>query len=330
VNLWHSLSQRFFILLLCFYCDYVIKKSSELFMVSNVIRLSIQNILSQKLNTKISSIQFVPVGGGSINETYKIIINANLFFFCKINSAKKFPSLFIKEKNGLELLAKQKIIRIPEIIICTEFDNYQILILEWIGEGLKTKISWENFGEQLAALHHIHSSDGDRQTKFGLHEDNYMGALHQSNTFSNNWIDFFIHQRLQPQVELAANNHLLSKQHISHFENLYKALPDIFPTEKPSLLHGDLWSGNFLADEKNQPVLIDPAVYFGHRSIDLAMTTLFGGFEQSFYEAYNYHFPFPENYKLQWEICNLYPLLVHLNLFGSSYLHDIMYTIRRY
>ncbi|MBS1932826.1 MAG: fructosamine kinase family protein [Bacteroidetes bacterium] len=299
-------------------------------MASSVIISSLQNILSQKLNTQISSIRFIPVGGGSINETYKIIINENLFFFCKKNSAKKFPSLFIKEKNGLELIAKQKIIRTPEIIICTEIDNYQILILEWIEQGLKTKSFWENFGEQLAALHHVSSLGGDRQTKFGLYEDNYMGVLHQSNTFSENWIDFFIHQRLEPQIKLASDNNLLSKQFIFHFENLYKALPGIFSKEKSSFLHGDLWSGNFLAAKKNQPVLIDPAVYFGHRSMDLAMTTLFGGFEQPFYEAYNYHSPFPENYKLQWEICNLYPLLIHLNLFGSGYLHDIVSIIRRY
>jgi|SRR5579871_5297462 len=291
---------------------------------------SLQNILSQKLNTQISSVQLIPIGGGSINKTYKIIINKNHFFFCKINSAKKFPSLFIKEKNGLELLAMQNIIRTPKIIACAEFENDQILILEWIEQGLKTKLFWQNFGKQLAALHQISSSNRDRQTKFGLKENNYMGALHQSNTFSDNWIDFFIHQRLQPQIKLAIDNRLLSKQHISHFEKLYLKLPEIFPVEKPSLLHGDLWSGNFLADEKEQPALVDPAIYFGHRSMDLAMTTLFGGFDQSFYESYHYYFHFPDNYKLQWEICNLYPLLIHLNLFGSGYLHDIVSTIHRY
>jgi len=95
-------------------------------------------------------------------------------------------------------------------------------------------------------------------------------------------------------------------------------------------LHGDLWSGNFLCKENSELVLIDPAVYFGHRSIDLAMTTLFGGFHKTFYESYHYHFSFPDNYREQWEICNLYPLLIHLNLFGKNYLADILHTIERF
>ena len=299
-------------------------------MASVVTTSFIQNLLEQKFNIYISSIQLIPVGGGSINQSYKIITNKNQFFFCKINSAKKFPALFQKEKNGLELLATKRVLRTPKIIACEEAATEQLLILEWIEQGLKTEKFWKNFGEQLAALHNISSSDGDCQTRFGLQQDNYMGALQQSNLLSDNWVDFFIHQRLQPQIKLAVENNLLANAHIRHFENLYKILPSVFPPEKPSLLHGDLWSGNFLAAENEQPVLIDPAVYVGHRSMDLAMTTLFGGFEKSFYESYHYHFPLPENYRLQWDICNLYPLLVHLNLFGESYLHEIVETLRRY
>ncbi len=165
---------------------------------------------------------------------------------------------------------------------------------------------------------------------FGLDHDNYMGSLPQQNTQSPVWTNFFIRCRLEPQVRLAVEKGLLETSALRHFERLYQALPAIFPEEAPSLLHGDLWSGNFLCDENSRPVLIDPAVYFGHRSMDLAMTTLFGGFEKSFYESYAYHFPFPANYRELWEICNLYPLLIHLNLFGESYRRKILYTIQRF
>jgi protein-ribulosamine 3-kinase len=111
---------------------------------------------------------------------------------------------------------------------------------------------------------------------------------------------------------------------------LYDKLPEIFPPEPSSLLHGDLWSGNFLCNEQSEPVLIDPAVYFGHRSVDLGMTTLFGGFDKSFYDAYAYWGTLPENYHEQWEVCNLYPLLIHLNLFGTGYLSSIAATLRRF
>ena len=157
-----------------------------------------------------------------------------------------------------------------------------------------------------------------------------MGALPQSNHPSPDWIDFFINQRLEPQVSLAIDKKLLQLRDRKQFEKLYNELPGIFPTGNLCLLHGDLWSGNFLCDHSGIPVLIDPAVYYGHPAIDLAMTTLFGGFDTLFYESYHHHYPLPPNHRQQWEVCNLYPLLVHLNLFGKSYLADILHAIRRY
>jgi len=157
-----------------------------------------------------------------------------------------------------------------------------------------------------------------------------MGALPQSNMQYENWVEFFIHHRLEPQIKIAREKHLLHSKHVSILENLYMRLPDIFFDEKPALLHGDLWSGNYMCNQNSEPVLIDPAVYFGHRSMDLAMTSLFGGFDRRFYESYAYHFPFPKNYHEQWEICNLYPLLIHLNLFGSGYFGQIESTLRKF
>lgn len=280
----------------------------------------VQAFIEQLLNEKVS---FTAVGGGSINHTYRINENTQTFF-CKLNDQAALPGMFDAEKNGLALLASQQVIRIPRVIANEQTGGTQILILEWIEQGLKSDPFWDTFGRQLAALHHVEHS------QFGLTTHNYMGALPQSNEPCDSWTAFFIHQRLQPQIKLALDHKLLEPAHVKQFEKLYQQLGVIFPVEPPVLLHGDLWSGNFLCDEKSKPVLIDPAVYYGHRSIDMAMTTLFGGFDARFYESYNYHFPLPTNYRQQWEVCNLYPLLIHLNLFGKSYLADILNTIRQY
>jgi len=293
-----------------------------------MIAVSVQNhireLLAQSVGQPITSMQLVPVGGGSINLAYELIVNDKDLFFCKINSVDKYPALFEKEKNGLQVLHTENVIRVPAVYLCTVRSDYQVLVMEWIEQGMKTDQFWQKFGEQLAALHYISSS------AFGLFEDNYMGALLQSNHYTPGWVDFFILHRLMPQVQLAREKKLLEAAHVAQFDLLYKKLPDIFLPEPPALLHGDLWSGNYLCDEKNEPVLIDPAVYYGSRHMDLAMTTLFGGFEQSFYEAYHHHYPLPASYREQWDLCNLYPLLIHLNLFGKSYLADILHTIRRY
>lgn len=280
--------------------------------------------LSKKIGAEISDMQLQAVHGGSINNAYKVDISRQFVFFCKINSVTKYPALFKKEANGLDMLRTQNIILTPQIIACESVDEYQVLILEWIDQGEKTEKFWTIFGEQLAKLHYVSNN------YFGSVEDNYMGALTQSNNRTVDWVTFLIEERFKPQVKLATEKHLLDINHARHFENLYKKLQYIFPTENPSLLHGDLWAGNFICNKDNNPVLIDPAIYFGHRSMDLAMTTLFGGFDNRFYESYNYHYPFPHNHQEQWEICNLYPLLIHLNLFGKSYLSDIIHIIRNH
>jgi fructosamine-3-kinase len=284
----------------------------------------LHQFLPGKLNLNISSFQLHSVGGGSINDTYQVTINQNIHFFLKTNSATKFPGLFQKEKAGLEFIHRQKLIHVPAVIACDETDNCPLLLLEWINKGIKTEKFWKDFGKQLAALHHATHSH------FGFFEDNYMGALPQTNNPQKSWIDFFIEHRLKPQIQMAQGKKLLSAKHISHFESLYPKLAEVFNEEKPSLLHGDLWSGNYMCNQNSEPVLIDPAVYFGHRSMDLAMTTLFGGFDKSFYDSYHYYFPFPSNYYQQWDVCNLYPLLIHLNLFGSGYLGQVERILKKF
>lgn len=281
---------------------------------------TIQQLISRRLSS--NRLHFQSVGGGSINDCYCISFDdENLF--CKVNSANKFPHLFQKEKAGLALIAKQSLIKTPTVIDCFEGNDTQILLLEWIQSGNRTETFWKAFGEQLAALHLITAES------FGFTEDNYMGSVPQSNHQHKTWTAFFAEERLQPMIERCYQKRQLNKTHLFQFENLTKHLPILFEGEKPSLLHGDLWSGNFMCNQNNEPVLIDPAVYYGHRSMDLAMTTLFGGFRQPFYEAYNYQFPLPKNHEAQWAVCNLYPLLIHLYLFGASYLPQIEKTLQR-
>ena len=210
------------------------------------------------------------------------------------------------------------------VIDCFEEEDTQILLLEWVTPGERTDAFWKRFGESLAALHTLSSDE------FGWHENNYMGSVPQSNHPHKTWTEFFTQERVAPMIRRCFEQRLLSKPHLKQFQNLEWRLNEIFEEEGPSLLHGDLWSGNFICNGQSQPVLIDPAVYYGHRSTDLAMTTLFGGFRQPFYEAYNHCFPLPYNYKEQWAVCNLYPLLIHLYLFGSGYLSQIEETLKRF
>jgi protein-ribulosamine 3-kinase len=269
-------------------------------------------------------VNFQPIGGGSINQAFKIDF-INHSFFCKVNSATKFPQLFEKECQGLLQIKKQGSIQVPEIIHCFEYLEYQVLILEWIIPSTKDTSFWERFGKQLAALHQ------NNNEYFGFPESNYMGNILQSNDASHNWIDFFCNRRLQPMISKCFNANLLTQKHVFQFERLLPKLPGIFDEAlAPVLVHGDLWSGNFICNENSEPLLIDPAVSYSHPSVDLGMSTLFGGFDQRFYDTYQYYNPFPTNYKEQWEVTNLYPLLLHLLLFGSSYLSQIEQTLSKY
>jgi fructosamine-3-kinase len=288
---------------------------------------SIEKILQEQIAKNVFSngdaVHLQPVGGGSINTCYRVS-NADRVYFCKVNSATKFPHLFESEKQGLLLLAAQNIFLTPAVLDQFEADEYQFLLLEWIEAGVRTDTFWKTFGEKLAMLHRV-SSD-----YHGLGQNNYMGSVPQQNTPQQDWVSFFRACRLQPMIKRCAAKGNLQTKHIKQFEVLEERLPAVFEEETPSLLHGDLWSGNFMCNAASEPVLIDPAVHYGHRSVDLAMTTLFGGFRQPFYEAYQYHFPLPANYEEQWAVCNLYPLLIHLFLFGSAYLPQIERTLQQF
>lgn len=263
------------------------------------------------------------VFGGDINQTAQIIGN-KATYFVKWNEAKAFPKMFELEAQGLELLAQTKSCKIPKVVGFETLEEYSFLLLEFIETGEKTSYFWANFGRNLAQLHQTSAPH------FGLETSNYIGSLVQKNNFHDSWVAFFIQERLEPMIHMAANQNLLKSTDIKMFTKLFYRLDRLFPVEVPSLLHGDLWSGNFISSKDFGPVLIDPAVYFGHREMDLAMSQLFGCFDPEFYTAYHQEFPLETQWQERVALCNLYPLLVHLNLFGFSYLPTIQNTIKLY
>ena len=256
------------------------------------------------------------IGGGCINNAMKVETTAGIFFL-KWNDAKRFPKMFEAEAKGLTLLKSTSAIGIPEVIGTDEAGNYSFIVLEFIEAEKSAKNFWQDFGTALAKLHK-HSSE-----QFGLNHDNYIGSLPQSNTQKKSWSDFFISERLEKQIIIARNSGAIDNSTIKQFNNLYKRLPEIIPEETPALLHGDLWNGNFMTGADGKAWLIDPAVYYGHREMDLAMTKLFGGFSSEFYESYNETFPLQKGFTERVDIHNLYPLLVHVNLFGGGYLQEV-------
>ncbi|MBK7172068.1 MAG: fructosamine kinase family protein [Bacteroidales bacterium] len=256
------------------------------------------------------------LGGGCINESFRIETSFG-FYFLKYNQAEKYPGMFASEAAGLIKLSEGGSIRIPGVVNNAEAGPYTYLLLEFIRTENKGKHFWDTFGRALAKLH---KQPGEM---FGWEQDNYIGSLSQSNHEHPDWNEFFILERLEPLLKLALDQKKTSSALVRKFESFYSLLPELLPLEKPALLHGDLWNGNFLVDETGNPCLIDPAVYFGHREVDLAMTRLFGGFSEEFYSAYHAEFPLEKGWEKRIDIFNLYPLLVHVNLFGGGYISDV-------
>jgi protein-ribulosamine 3-kinase len=286
-----------------------------------VIAQSLKNFIEGKLCQQI--IHAVPVSGGSINAVYCLQI-LDKKYLLKVNSREQFPSMFKCEAEGLKAIALTGAIAVPDIILQNDIDDQSFLLLEWIDMRRATPKASTLFGSQLAQMHRT------TVDSFGFEADNYMGSLHQSNKKHHKWSEFFVEERLMPMVKMAADRQRLYKTDLTNFEKLYKKLPELFQEEPPSLIHGDLWSGNYLISEDEKPYLIDPAVSYGHRESDIAMTTLFGGFSNEFYAAYNEAFPLEKGWQQRMDLWNLYPLLVHLNLFGMGYLGQVRDCLNEY
>jgi len=257
------------------------------------------------------------LGGGSINQSVRVEAGGNRYFV-KWNSYAP-PAFFAVEARGLTLLRSAGALRVPDVIAHSEANGQRpaYLVLEWI-DGSRQADSRAfaiTFGQALAQQHRMLGS------AFGLDHDNYIGELPQSNTQAARWVDFYRDQRIRPQMALAREQGLLPIERERRLNKLLDRLDDLIGSVKsvPSLLHGDLWSGNFLIGADNQPVVIDPAVYYGDREVELAFTELFGGFPAGFLSAYNEAYPLEPGYTDRRALYQLYPLLAHLNIFGESY-----------
>ncbi len=277
------------------------------------------NHISSVLEESISKAQ--SVSGGDISKAYLIEASQQQYFL-KVNSNSNALHMFNAEKTGLETIANT--IATPKVFASGIFQNDAFLILEYIASKSPNNKDFENLGHQLAALHKHQSSD------FGFFDDNFIGNLLQHNNIHTNWTKFYISQRLLPQIELALSKKLLEQKDVPNTETMHKVCDNIFTQVSPSLLHGDLWSGNYLISTDGKPYLIDPAVYYGHSEVDIAMSKLFGGFGTSFYEAYHVSFPKTQEFDARIEIYQLYYLLVHLNLFGRSYYNSVKRIFNSY
>ena len=262
-----------------------------------------------------------PVGGGDISSAWRIRTDDTPVFL-KTGPASAYD-MFLGEAEGLRELAGAGAIRVPKVLGCVSSGQESLLALEWIDFEIAGPAAETALGTQLATLHR-HTAD-----RFGWHRDNTIGSTPQKNDWSDDWVCFYGEHRLGFQLELAAVNGYgkdLQSEGRQLLDNLGYYFSDYWP--EPSLLHGDLWSGNWAA-ANGSPVIFDPAVYYGDRETDIAMTQLFGGFGQRFYDAYESAWPMSPGYRKRILLYQLYHVLNHLNLFGSSYLARARDLIRR-
>ncbi|WP_353197236.1 fructosamine kinase family protein [Parapedobacter defluvii] len=286
----------------------------------HALEASLKNLEQQR-----PSIQSViPIAGGDVNRAYKIQTSKGNYFV-KVNSHPMATRMFLAESNGLDRLRDASgPAHVPQTFFTGQAQGESFLLMRWINAGDKHgPDQQEALGRLLASVHRRQADT------YGLDQDNFIGPLPQHNTPTANWDDFFIGQRLQRQLELAEQ--VLDGTDLwKQFDFLFSRLANLYPAESPSLLHGDLWSGNYLVDQTGTPLLIDPAVYYGHREVDIAMTRLFGGFSERFYTAYNEVYPLQHGWEKRVDLWNLYPLLVHLNLFGDAYIPAIRNNLQRF
>ena len=292
---------------------------------------SLQEAVAAVFGNGARIVQAERVFGGDINQAYRLTLADGRRVFLKANRKENAP-FFAAEAAGLAAIAGTGEIGTPQVFGSGEDCGVlggAFLMMEFVEQKKPGAGFWEAFGRQLARMHQAGTEGLAPGGKFGFLEDNFIGAGRQVNTPHGSWVSFFRDCRLLPQLRQAAR--YLGSRERHGAERLLERLDEILEEPvRPSLLHGDLWSGNFLAGADGRAWLIDPAAYVGHAEADLAMTELFGGFPQRFYDAYREEFPVREGYPRRREVYNLYHLLNHLNLFGSAYLAAVKGIIQEF
>lgn len=264
-----------------------------------------------------------PVSGGDINEAYHLSLSNGEEAFLKIN--RKAGEIFFRaEANGLTAM-RDAGANVPKVLGYGE----GFLLLVYDKSSFKANDYGTLLGQMLANMHLADTKEFVKSGVFSFYEDNFIGATVQINSPKSSWVKFFQNTRLGVQMKMA--DRYFDKDDKKRCQLLIDRLRDLLIEPKfPSLLHGDLWSGNAMPDRNGNPMLIDPAVYIGHHEADIAMTELFGGFPSTFYNAYYEIIPKESGYEDRRDIYNLYHLLNHLNLFGNSYLASVRRILKHY
>jgi fructosamine-3-kinase len=264
------------------------------------------------------------LSGGEINDAFAVELANRRRLFVKANAAAP-PGMFQAEARGLAWLAEANALRLPEVLAVGRDDGPAFLALELIEPGPRRPRFDEELGRTLAALHRA------APATFGLDHDNFIGSLPQSNRSSARWVDFYRSERLGAQLALAVSQGRAGSAMQRGFDRLLARLEALVgPDEPPARLHGDLWGGNLHVTADGAPCLIDPAAYGGHREVDLAMMRLFGGFSQRVFAAYAEAHPLSPGHAERVALYQLYPLMVHVNLFGGSYARSVERTLEQY
>lgn len=282
---------------------------------------SITNYITAQLNEKIIATR--SLSGGDISSAY-LLQTTTKNYFLKVNDKPFALEMFRAEQQGLQAIEETQTIAVPHVHLVDSVDGKSFLLMDFVESKRPDSSDYERLGRQLAELHQC------TQTDFGFSGDNFIGSLPQRNQPHTDWAEFYWFERILPQLQMALAKQLLRKNETPSKEKAIAVFNNIFGNVMPSLIHGDLWSGNFLIAVKGTPYLIDPATYFGHSMVDIAMSKLFGGFGTSFYNAYHEIIPKSENYSQQIELYQLYYLLVHLNLFGSGYYSSVSSILKKY
>lgn len=283
--------------------------------------MNIKSISEQQLKEPVVRVK--PIHSGYVSDAYSVSTRERRYFL-KVSREPVLPDFFLPEKEGLSTLKENFGSNVPQVINVFEVEDLQFLLMEFVESGVPHANFWTTFGHKLAGMHqNTHQS-------FGWDSDNYIGALAQKNKWDASWVSFFAENRILPLVQQLTDLGFFSTAQLTQAEKLCAELDNILPKERPALIHGDLWSGNFLVDKKGLPVLIDPSISFSHREMDIAMTKLFGGFPREFYESYEQRFPLATGWETRLPVTQLYPLLVHAALFGGSYISRCKETLARF
>lgn len=268
--------------------------------------------------------EWQPISGGDTSGVFRFKAGGRLLV-AKTHSGKGQAGILDAERAGLAALATTQTVAVPEVLLYQEASSgHELLVSEFIATGPTSPVSLQTFGRSLAELHQVPAES------FGWTQDNYIGALAQSNLQHAEWPSFYATQRLLPQLQLAQNKGLLPAQHLPSENQLLSRCEDLLGRPKACPIHGDLWGGNYLIDEHGKAVVIDPSFYYGHGEVDLAMSRLFGGFGPDFYQGYHDVLPIEAGATERRDLYQLYYLLVHLNMFGRSYLSSVVDILKRY